>query len=691
MQTPTDRTPTEEIIEVPDKCPKCGSELQFEKDGVLEEYVCPNLKCGYKFNPKKEQWKKEFLNLKPTQLPEVHISCNFCKNLHSEKCTDSPNPNTCPMYEEDKNISHANKIIMLVDQQQPVFFKDQHRTSRVWLKDKGVFKSFKIDSTDFRDYITELFYIHFGKAPSATSPKEAMVALEGLTRNAKTINVRNRVTLIKGESGEDEIWIDLCNNLWQSVRITSNGYEIVNQTPPIFRRFDHMEALCLPKKDGKDAKDSRLGVSTPPTLLPHISKEEKGEGENSCNQSTSASLSSFKNLWRIFDYLRVPTDDQLLILSALVSYFFVDYPYVCVYIYGASGKGKSTGVKCIKKLIDPSTTIILEISPNRDQLLQDMDHHFFCAYDNVGYISNEYSDAFCRGSTGYGICKRVLYSNDKDFIRTLKRPFWFNGISIVITREDLLKRVILSESLSLVGKERTEDDIYAEFEEIKPYILHELYTLVSQVLAKLPSINTESLFRMADYTKIGCAVAEVLGYKQEFFIEKYRVKLNEQIQEVIWNNTLGNVLFDFIENLSTNEWRGTPSALYKELKIQAQELGVSTRTKDYPKAPNKMSQEMNRLEEAFSKIGISLEYIKGTKREWHIIDERPEEPKTEPEKMEELRNYIVTERKDSLIHVADVTAKIEELELEYEKTILTLRTDALLLEDSNPEFWRVTR
>ena len=69
--------------------------------------------------------------------------------------------------------------------------------------------------------------------------------------------------------------------------------------------------------------------------------------------------------------------------------------------------------------------------------------------------------------------------------------------------------------------------------------------------------------------------------------------------------------------------------LLKLLKEQAQELGVSTRTKDYPKAPNIMSREINNLREAFEKIGVKIEFIKGTIREWHIINTNYKDPMNE--------------------------------------------------------------
>lgn len=631
---------------------------------------------------------------KPTPKVEVHYNCAFCKNIHSDKCPDAPDPDSCSLYDENKNISYGTKIVMLVENESPVFFRDQYRQSKIWINDNGIKKTFKLDSKDFEDYIRDKFFRTIGRAPSSDGVKDGIKSLEALTRNAKTINVRNRVTILKGKNGEDEIWIDLCGKYWRSIKITSNNHEIVEKTPPIFRRFGTMEVLCLPKKDDRDAKVDTIQEFRPP-LTPTISKKDKEGGyPNSYNSSSFASLPSFKYLWRIFDYLRVSDEDKKLILTAIVSYFFVDYPLIVLAIYGQSGRGKSTGAKVIKKLLDPSTTIILDMSKNRDQFLQDLDHNFFCAYDNVSYISKEHSDILCRTSTGYGITKRKHYTNDADFVRILKRAICINGIPVTINREDLLKRALLIEALPLLGEERTEQDIYAEFEAIKPYILHDIYTLISLVLAKLPNIKPQKLFRMADYSKIGCCIAEILGYEQEWFLDAYQRKLDTQIKEVIWNNTIGNVLYDFIENLPCEEWKGTPSEFYKILKAHAKEMDISTRTKEYPKAPNKLSQEINRLAEAFGKIGVTLELIKGTKRYWHIINhnfKNPDSKELETEKLEKVRLWLLENYRDGTIAVSDLNREIEEFNLNPKQITQKLLFDGTILDVGIPTMWGVSK
>ena len=685
MQPPT----TTEEPKVPEVCPKCGSDLAFEKDGKLELYVCTGSKnpksvntCYYKYNLKKEQWKKDYLSLKPTPLPEVHESCDFCKNKHSDKCPDAPTAKSCSMYEENKNISYADKIVMLIDNKCPAFFKDQYKNCYVLITDNKIQKTLHIHSDEFKQLCIDRFYRTFGKVPKSDSIKDAICAFEAISRNQQTINLRTRINMLSNPG--IEIWIDRCDVYCQSIKITANKYELIEKTPPLFRQQEHMKEL--PRPIAYDGKCGSLKEFCTPPSVEVISQEEGGGGENSCNLPSVASLPSFKYLFRIFDYLRVPKDDQILIISAIVSYFFVGYPYVCIYIHGSSGKGKSVGSKCVRKLIDPTTIEDIGLPKKAEELLQKVDHHYFCCFDNVGYISDEFSDIFCRVSTGGGMSKRKLYTDDADFYRQLKRPLWFNGISVEITREDLLKRTILCEALPLVGAERTEEEIFKEFEEIRPYIIHDLYRLVSIVIKKLSTIIPSKLFRMADYTKIGCATSEALGYDQQFFLDAYETKLTDQVKELIWNNTVGSVLYDFVtSSLNAKEWKGTPTDLFKLIKAHAKdEMGVSTRARDFPKSPPHLTRKINLLSEAFQKIGIELVHTEGTIRQWHIINHNfkttDQDASNDSERYEKLCQYIRTEKLRGSLNSEDIEKKIAELSFAdpLESIMQHLRDDGII-------------
>ena len=74
---------------------------------------------------------------------------------------------------------------------------------------------------------------------------------------------------------------------------------------------------------------------------------------------------------------------------------------------------------------------------------------------------------------------------------------------------------------------------------------------------------------------------------------------------------------------------------------------------------------------SFGKIGITIEFVKGTKRYWHFITNnwKPEEivPESlETLRLEELRNWIRTERIKRSVTIQQVQDKILELDFQSE-------------------------
>ena len=210
-----------------------------------------------------------------------HVNCKFCENIYTENCTDSPNPDTCKKYKENKQMSNSDKLLAIIDDRSPLYFKDQYETPYIYIKDENINKTYKINTRAFKRYLVKEYYSTLGKSPSSENLKDAILTLESFTINANSIELKNRVTQLETGNG-NEVWVDMCDEFWRSIKITKDGYEIIQITPPIFRRYSHMEALCNPKNDDNDANDDVFGkLSTPPTPLGNH-KIVKGGGGKCC-------------------------------------------------------------------------------------------------------------------------------------------------------------------------------------------------------------------------------------------------------------------------------------------------------------------------------------------------------------------------------------------------------------------------
>ena len=63
-------------------------------------------------------------------------------------------------------------------------------------------------------------------------------------------------------------------------------------------------------------------------------------------------------------------------------------------------------------------------------------------YDNLSQIPPRISDAFCRLSTGGGLSKRKLYTDDSEVVLEAQRPVILTGIGFGAIRDDLADRAI---------------------------------------------------------------------------------------------------------------------------------------------------------------------------------------------------------------------------------------------------------
>lgn len=159
--------------------------------------------------------------------------------------------------------------------------------------------------------------------------------------------------------------VDLANDDWQAVEISSEGYKVINNCPILFKRSADM--LPLPVPTG--------GVSI-------------------------SALRPFVNC----------SDDEFILLQGwLVGALNPAGPYPILEVCGEQGAAKSSLCRMVRVLIDPNTAD-LETSPKTfdDVKLAAHSCHLL-AYDNLSGLSPEMSDIFCGVSTGTNKRDRALY------------------------------------------------------------------------------------------------------------------------------------------------------------------------------------------------------------------------------------------------------------------------------------------
>ena len=261
--------------------------------------------------------------------------------------------------------------------------------------------------------------------------------------------------------------------------------------------------------------------------------------------------------------------------------------------YGEQGSAKSTFQEFIKELVDPSGALTFAFPRNIAEIVQQLSHNYVAYYDNVSSLPDWISDVLCRAVTGSGFSKRMLYTDDDDFIYQFKRCVGFNGINIAATKPDILERG-LSLHLKRIpeNKRRKLKQLWNLYRVIKPQLLGFIFDILVKVLNRLKEVQLTELPRMADWAEIGEVVSRCLGHPEVAFIQAYKKNLARQNEHALEASPVATVMIRLMEKRMSegsslsecldglHYFEGSMSDLLIDLKkIAEDELGIDTKDK----------------------------------------------------------------------------------------------------------------
>lgn len=443
----------------------------------------------------------------------------------------------------------------------------------------------QIGNSQFKSWLSYLMWNEEKKAPGNDSLNSAINVLKGKAQQeGKQYTLYNRVA-----PAQDGIWLDMADEKWRAIKITSEGWNIVDNPPILFKRYVHQQPLIEPIREGADA-------------------------------------------WKIFDFMNIdPTDNdtKLSLLCCIIGYLIPLIPHPAIIVSGSQGSAKSWLLKLVKRLIDPSSIELLTLPRDERELAQQLEHHWIAPYDNLTTLPVWASDMFCRAVTGGGIAVRKLYSDDEDTILQFKRCVLLNGINVAAQRGDLLDRSELI-VLDPIPKEKrkTEEELNANFEKEKPLIFAGFLNALSIALKNYADIKLEGYQRLADFNRYGCAIAQGLGKTQEEFTKAYSKKIDLQNQEALNADSIALIIHKLCKTevrkykekdaagIEKNEGLRTfqPTELYSTVKNYATDMGIDVKAKSFPKSPNALTRRINDVKPALKAVGIVIESIPGTIR-----------------------------------------------------------------------------
>jgi len=358
----------------------------------------------------------------------------------------------------------------------------------------GANVAIRLDGSAMKSTLASLYFDEYASVAGSAALEGALTTLHGQAKKTEPRELAIRY----GRNG-DKIVVDLGRGDGKSVEIDTAGWRVVDRSPILFERTELVGQLPIPTSDGT--------VGDLRTLL---------------NMSDAD-----------FDVL----------VGWIVAAMIPDIPHPILFLSGGQGTGKTTAATMIVDTFDKSDAPTRTQPKDPEGYALSVACSWATVFDNVSKIPEWQSDAMCKTVTGDAFTKRKLYSDRELSVVSFRRVVAITTIDAGCVRGDLADRLVIVD-LETIDKRRTEHEIRARFEEIRPRLLGAFCELVSKTLATLPSVTLDELPRMADFAKVLAAVDAVRGTDS---LATYLGTRERLADEVIDGDPVGSAVAEWLE------------------------------------------------------------------------------------------------------------------------------------------------
>jgi len=309
------------------------------------------------------------------------------------------------------------------------------------------------------------------------------------------------------------------------------------------------------------------------------------------------------------ELINAPRDDagRCLLCTWLVTAFVPHCAHPILVPVGPQGSVKTTLCRYLGLLIDPSRHGPLALTRQERDLDVHLADHYLLIYDNVSDL-NPIAGRLCRAVTGETVVRRKLYTDADAVAFSYRRLVAVNGIDIPITQPDLLDRCLMV-SLDAIRPEdrKLERDADAAFEAARPRILGGCLNVVAEVLGRPLSVPG-NLPRLADWATYGAAVAEVLGFGAEPFLDHYRRNISAGREHAVASNLFITLVADLVAQQARPDWTVQPMRLLSLARDAAGQIGADPRQdRKWPGDPAWVTRRLNQAGVDLRELGITFE------------------------------------------------------------------------------------
>lgn len=452
------------------------------------------------------------------------------------------------------SLRQADLVISILEDSGIYLFHDQLENAFADLRELDG-PPISIRSRGFRLAVRKLVWPEMG-AVGSEAVTTAAATLEG-----RAIHEGPRHELHPRVASKDgELWIDLDGS--RAVRVTPGAWRVVeNGVPYVFRHYTHQRSLPDPERGG-DLK----------ALERHVRLAGK--------------------------------DDRLLLLVYLSTALLPGFPMPAVVFHGVQGSTKSTHLKLVKRLIDPSAVEVRRSIKDGTEFAQAATQNRALFFDNLSSLPEWLSDALCGAVTGDGWSKRALFTDDDSFHFEYQGLVGLGGINLVARKSDLLERSLIFPLEPVPPSERVDEkSFWDSFEADRAKIFGGMLDVLAEAMKIEPSVCVKESPRMADFARWGVAAAIAMGSTQDDFLAAYSRNVDRQNEAAIEANPLAQAVIAMME--PEDIWVGSPSRLLQKLGSVASSIGISTRSQSWPKEPSWLTRRLTECQPNLQSVGIT--------------------------------------------------------------------------------------
>jgi hypothetical protein len=368
-----------------------------------------------------------------------------------------------------------------------------------------------VDSEDFRRFVHKVFEDNHGVLLPKSVISDVIAALDAkaaYSGNKQEVHIR-----IAHHNGH--IYVDLADDTWRAVHITSAGWNVCEKPPVRFLR----PAGLLPLPEPKEGVKIEDGMQLLRSLI---------------NTPDEAD-------WQLFVGWIVGAYSQ--------------GPYAHLFTSGEQGCAKSTLCEIARQLVDPSVAPkVTNPRESRDVVMAAVNSRAL-SIDNLSSMPLELSDLFCCLSTGAAHRERAYHTNDgTEQIFVLKCPAIINGIALALKPDLGSRSIVLNLNSISDDKRREETEMRNQFEAAQPAILSAIFSVLSGILAELPTTTLSKKPRMADFAKWITAAEKSLGWETGSFVSAFMNNQADAAEAAIADDSFINAVCVFMEDQIS--WKG---------------------------------------------------------------------------------------------------------------------------------------